>query len=188
MIEKVLQEAINYLQKGKTILYPTDTIWGIGCDATNYQAVERVFKIKRRKEHKSLIILVDVFEKIHDYVEKVPDITRDLIESMNTPLTIIFPKAKNLAKNVIGDDGSIAIRVTIDDFCMKLISGFGKPIVSTSANVSGDNHPLLFGNINKDILDKVDYVVDYNKEKLMKTKASRIIKIEESGEFKVIRE
>jgi L-threonylcarbamoyladenylate synthase len=188
MMEKVLQEAVSYLQKGKTILYPTDTIWGIGCDATSYQAVEKVFKIKRRKEHKSLIVLVDVFEKIHDYVERVPEIARDLVESMDTPLTIIFPKAKNLAKNVIGEDGSIAIRVTIDEFCRELVSGFGKPIVSTSANVSGDNHPLLFGNINKEIVDKVDYVVDFNKDKLMKTKASRIIKLEESGEFKVIRE
>ena len=187
-MEKVLQETIYFLQKGRTILYPTDTIWGLGCDATNYQAVERVFKIKRRKEHKSLIVLVDEFAKINDYVEKVPDISRDLVESIDTPLTIIFPKAKNLAKNVIGNDGSIAIRVTKDDFCKRLVSDFGKPIVSTSANVSGHSYPLLFGNISREIIEEVDYVVDHNKDKLMNTKASRIIKLEESGEFKVIRE
>jgi len=187
-MEQVVKEAVNYLKKGKTILYPTDTIWGIGCDATSFQAVEKVFKIKRRREHKSLIILVDTFDRIHNYVDKVPEITRDLIESMNTPLTIIFPKARNLAKNVVGSDGSIAIRVTMDDFCKKVISGFGKPIVSTSANISGHTNPIVFGKISKQIIDNVDYVVTYHKDELLKTKASRIIKLEDNGEFKVIRE
>ena len=187
-MEQAVKTTVNYLKKGKSILYPTDTIWGIGCDATNYQAVEKIFKIKKRVEHKSLIVLVDTFEKISNYVDKVPEIARDLIESMDTPLTIIFPKAKGLAKNVTGADGSIAIRVTKDEFCKKVIEKFGKPIVSTSANVSGGPNPIVFGKIPGEIIDKVDYVVAYNKDKLMKTKASRIIRLEENGEFKVTRE
>ena len=188
MIEQSVKETVDYLKKGKTILYPTDTIWGIGCDATNYQAVEKVFRIKKRKEHKSLIILVDTHDKIELYVEKVPEITKDLVESMDTPLTIIFPKARNLAKNVLGKDGSIAIRVTRDDFCRTVITAFGKPIVSTSANVSGDINPVMFGKINREIIDNVDYIVTCHKDKLMKTKASRRIKLEENGEFNIIRE
>ena len=187
-MEQVVKETVEYLKKGKTILYPTDTIWGIGCDATNYQAVEKVFKVKHRKEHKSLIILVDTYDMIPDYVDQVPAITKDLLESVDTPLTIIFPKAKNLAKNVAGNDGSIAIRVTRDEFCRRIISSFGKPIVSTSANISGDSNPVIFGKINKEIVNSVDYVVTHQKDKLMKTKASRIIKLEPNGEFKVIRE
>lgn len=187
-MEKVVKETVENLKKGKTILYPTDTIWGIGCDATNYQAVEKVFKVKHRKERKSLIILVDSYEMIPAYVDEVPEITRDLIDSIETPLTIIFPKAKNIAKNVIGIDGSIAIRATKDEFCKKVINRFGKPIVSTSANLSGDSNPIVFGKINKQIIDNVDYVVTYHKDELMKTKASRIIKLEANGEFKVIRE
>ena len=187
-MEQVVKETVDYLKKGKTILYPTDTIWGIGCDATSYQAVEKVFKLKQRKEHKSLIILVDSFDMIPHYVDKVPEITRDLVTSMDTPLTIIFPKAKNLAKNVIGTDGSIAIRVAMDEFCRKVIAGFGKPIVSTSANISGTINPIVFGKINKDIVDNVDFVASYDKDELPKTKASRIIRLEENGEFKVIRE
>ena len=187
-MKQEIQRCTEVLKAGGPILYPTDTIWGIGCDATSYQAVEKVFKLKQRKEHKSLIILVDSFDMIPQYVDKVPEITRDLVASMDTPLTIIFPKAKNLAKNVIGKDGSIAIRVTMDEFCRMVIAGFGKPIVSTSANISGTINPIVFGKINKDIVDNVDFVASYDKDELPKTKASRIIRLEENGEFKVIRE
>lgn len=187
MKEEVLKTA-EYLSKGKTILYPTDTIWGIGCDATNFRAVEKVYRIKQRVEKKSLIVLLDSAEKLEKYVEIVPGIAYDLIESIKTPLTIIFPGAKNLSKNVIAGDNTIAIRVIREPFCEALIREFGKPIVSTSANVSGEPSPILFNKISRDILDGVDYIVNLHRGDATLNRPSRIIKIEVNGEFKVIRE
>jgi L-threonylcarbamoyladenylate synthase len=186
MKEEILK-TVEYLKKGKIILYPTDTIWGIGCNATNYQAVEKVYAIKRRVESKSLIILVDSFDKIKQYINKVPLIADDLINSINTPLTIIYPNAKKLAKNVIARDGTIAIRVVKDEFCQQVIKEFGKPVVSSSANVSGEPNPIIFSKISDDILNSVDYVVNVHRDRVKETKPSQIIKLEENGEFKVIR-
>ena len=175
------------LESGGTILYPTDTIWGIGCDATNPAAVEKIYRLKNRMEHKSLIILLDADEKIRDYVAVIPEIAWDLIKNTNTPLTIIYPDAKNLASNVIADDNSIAIRIVRNEFCRKLIKSFGKPIVSTSANIAGRNPPVDFKNITREIIDGVDYVVDESMAHFQKLKPSQIIKLEINGEFRIIR-
>jgi L-threonylcarbamoyladenylate synthase len=141
-MEKDIEKCYKVLRKGGIILYPTDTIWGIGCDATNHKAVQRIYDIKRRKETKSMIILLNDILKLEFYVEKVPAIAFDLINKYDNPLTIIFPNAKNIAKNVIADDGSIAIRIVKDEFCKWLLNLFNKPIVSTSANISGEETPL----------------------------------------------
>ena len=182
-----INKTLEYLRSGKIILYPTDTIWGIGCDATLPKPIERIYQIKQRFESKSMIVLLDDAGKLSKYVDKVPALAYDMIESYNEPLTIIYPGAKNVAKNVIADDGTLAIRIVRDDFCRQLIAAFGKPIVSTSANVSGQPSPITFSKIPDEIRHKVDYIVNYNKDAVVRTKASTIIRIRENGEFEEIR-
>jgi L-threonylcarbamoyladenylate synthase len=182
-----VQRALEVLRAGGTILYPTDTIWGIGCDATNSRAVEKVYKLKQRVESKSLIVLLDDMEKLPVYVEKVPEITFDLLNSIDTPLTIIYSNARNLAKNVMAADKTIAIRIVREHFCKELIRSFNKPIVSTSANVSNDPTALMFSNISKEISEKADYIVNLYQNRLNQTKPSTIIRLFESGEYEVIR-
>lgn len=186
-VKEEINKTLEYLRKGKLILYPTDTIWGIGCDATNQQAVDRIYRLKQRVESKSMIILLDDVAKLHHYVNEVPEITTDLVNSIETPLTVIYSGAKGLAKNTIASDGSIAIRITRDPFCRELIAQFGKPVVSTSANVSGTADPITFNQIPEVIIKGVDYVVDHNRDRIAKMKASRIIKLEPNGEFTVVR-
>jgi len=185
--DEEIEWCIQILKSGGTILYPTDTIWGIGCDATNARAVEKVYSIKQRAESKSLIVLVDTFDKIADYVTKVPDVAYDLVKNIDTPVTIIYSGARNLARNVIASDGTIAIRVVNDEFCQQLIGRFGKPIVSSSANVSGEETPLIFNHIARQIINEVDYTVSINHEKVNRTKPSTIIRLHENGEFLIIR-
>jgi L-threonylcarbamoyladenylate synthase len=185
--EQELWRTVEILRSGGTILYPTDTIWGIGCDATNFVAVENVYKLKHRVESKSLIVLLNDETKLPDYVEKVPDISFDLINSLDKPTTIIYSKAKNLASNVIAQDGSIAIRVTKDQFCRDLIKLFGKPIVSTSANISGDPSPVIYRDVPDDILNGVDYIVNLFNNRMNSSKPSTIIRLFENGEFIIIR-
>jgi L-threonylcarbamoyladenylate synthase len=188
--EKVKQEVkktLEYLEKGKIILYPTDTIWGIGCDATNYQAVDRIFQLKKRVESKSMIVLLDDADKLQQYVEVIPEITYDLVNSVDSPLTVIYSGAKGMAKNVIASDGTIAIRIVRDVFCAELIRQLGSPLVSTSANVSGTIDPISYSQIPEVIKEGVDYVVDHNRDRIVKTKASRIIRLNSNGEFTVIR-
>ena len=185
--EQELWRSVEILRSGGIILYPTDTIWGIGCDATNFEAVENVYKLKHRVESKSLIVLLDDETKLPEFVEKVPDISFDLINSLNKPTTIIYSQAKNLATNVIAADGSIAIRVTKDPFCRDLIKLFGKPIVSTSANISGDPSPIIYRDVPEDILNGVDYIVNLYHERMNSPKPSTIIRLFENGEFIIIR-
>jgi len=187
-MDKEIPAAIETLQKGGIILYPTDTIWGLGCDATNKDAVSRIYAIKQRKDEKSMLILLDVAEKLYDYVAQVPDIAWNLIEVADKPLTLIYPGAQNLAENLIAEDGSIGIRITKDEFCRKLISRFRKPIVSTSANVSGMPWPPNFQKIDRSLLKLVDYVVNFRQKDETRGKPSGIIKIGLSGEVLVIRE
>ena len=186
MDQEIIQ-SIGILKRGGTILYPTDTIWGIGCDATNQKAVEKIYKIKKRLETKSLIILIDDPGKISNYVKKIPAITWDLMDNVERPITIIFPNAMNLPKNVIGEDNSIAIRVVKNEFCKRLIRDYGKPIVSSSANISGEPTPLVFRCVSEEIKKKVDYVVNLHQDVLREVKPSRIIKLMENGEFNIIR-
>jgi L-threonylcarbamoyladenylate synthase len=187
-MEKAIDRSVEILKKGGTILYPTDTIWGIGCDATNYKAAQKVLKIKNRPQNFSFIILVEKAPRIVEYVEEIPDITWDLLSGFDLPVTVIYPKAKNLPKNVIARDGSIAIRVVKNEFCKKVIAKFGKPIVSSSANLSGENSPVMFKDISDKIKEQVDFIVPIYHDKLSKTKASTIIKLKLNGEFDIIRQ
>lgn len=186
-MEQEIKKSIEILTSGGTILYPTDTIWGIGCDATNEEAVTRIYHLKRRVESKSMIILLDSVEKLIDYVETVPELAWDLLKNVDTPLTIIYPKAKNLASNVVADDGSIAIRIVRHPFCSELIATFGKPIVSTSANISGSAPPRVFREISQAIIQYVDHVVRLQQDDVQYVKPSRIIKLNTNGEFRIIR-
>lgn len=183
-----IKKALNILKNGGVILYPTDTIWGIGCDATNEKAVERIYQIKQRNDQKSMLILLDNAGKIPSYIEQMPEMAWDLVDLADKPLTIIYPNAKNLAKNLIPADGSIGIRITKDPFTQKLIEKFRKPIVSTSANISGEKSPRNFSEINPKIFDLVDYVVQWRQDDYTKVSPSGIIKLENNGEIKIIRE
>jgi L-threonylcarbamoyladenylate synthase len=187
MMKQEIDNAVKVLKEGGTLVYPTDTIWGIGCDATNAKAVNKIYKIKQREGGKTLIILLDDEAKIKDYVDDVDQCVYDLMESWNKPLTIIYPKAKNLAPNLIREDGTVAIRITKDEFSKELIREFGKPIVSTSANFSGDTTPLYFNMIKKELLDTMDYIVDVHRDSMNEMKASTIIKLNEDCSFEVIR-
>lgn len=184
-----ITNALKALTSGGTILYPTDTIWGLGCDATNVSAIEKIFDIKKRGAEKSLIILLDDASKLKHYINHIPKEALALAETSERPLTIIYPSAdkKKLAANLLAADGSIAIRVTKDLFCKKLIQEFGKPIVSTSANVSGENPPANFSEISGEIKKVVDYVVQYRQEEKLNPKPSAIIRIGTKGEIEFIR-
>ncbi len=186
-MEEEIRATVEFLSQGKVILYPTDTIWGIGCDATQQKSVDRIYRIKKRFESKSMIVLVDRPEKLSQFVKKVHPVAYDLIERYNEPLTIIYPDAMNVAPNVIAEDGSLAIRVVKDEFCRKMIESFGKPVVSTSANISGEPAPVSFGKISPEIVAGVDYVVNHKRQGISRTKPSTIIRILDNGEFEVIR-
>ncbi|MEP7171173.1 MAG: L-threonylcarbamoyladenylate synthase [Bacteroidota bacterium] len=187
---KIIEEAVKcreVLKSGGTIIYPSDTIWGIGCDATNESAVKKIFEIKKREESKSMIVLLDAPEKLNKYLREVPAQAWDLIEYSEKPLTLVFSGAVNFAKNIIADDGTVAIRIVKNDFCIELLRRFGKPIVSTSANLSGEDAPLSFENIAENILSQVDYVVNLPLEKNKTGKPSTIIKMETNGVIKFLR-
>lgn len=187
-MQQEINKALEVLQNGGIILYPTDTIWGIGCDATNEKAVQRIYEIKKRIDTKSMLLLIDLPQRIGSYVEEIPDVAWDLIDYSTKPLTIIYSGAKNLAKNVIADDGTIGIRVVQDEFCQKLINRLKKPIVSTSANISGENSPQKFDDISEEIKNAVDYIVDWRQEETKNQPPSSIIKLGVNGEVKIIRE
>lgn len=181
-----VSSALLNLEQLKTILYPTDTVWGIGCDATSFDAVSKVYKIKKRSESKSLVILVDSFEMLKNYVNDIPDLVDYILSRTEKPTTIIYNNPKKLAKNVIASDNTVAIRIVKDEFCQKLIQEFGKPIVSTSANSSGKPTPKSFKEIEPAILESVDYVVDLYREKEC-SEPSTILKVETDGCVTIIR-
>ncbi|MCD4682296.1 MAG: threonylcarbamoyl-AMP synthase [Bacteroidales bacterium] len=187
-MEEDIKKAVEVLKNSGTILYPTDTIWGIGCDATSNKAVQKIIKIKSRAKELSFIILVEKESRITDYVDKVPEILWDLLKSFDTPTTVIYPRSKNLAKNIAAKDGSIAIRLVKDEFCQRLISQLNKPIVSTSANFSGESSPFMFRDISDELKRSVDYIVKMHRKKLSKVKASTIIKLKPNGEFEIVRQ
>ncbi len=183
-----INKALGVLRKGGVILYPTDTVWGLGCDATHSGAVEKIYQIKRRDKQKSMLVLVDFPGRIDRYVEYMPDIAWDLIDVSDKPLTIIYPQAKNLAHNLVAPDGSIGIRVVRDKFSQQLITQFKKPVVSTSANLSSQPAPENFKKIDQQIIDSVDYVVQWKQDETKKSVPSGIIKLGPAGEVEVIRE
>ncbi len=182
-----IKHCIETLQNGGSILYPTDTVWGIGCDAMNEAAVEKVFALKQRPQNKSMIILLAEAKDILQYIAAPPPDIIDIVEHFETPTTIIFDGALELAENVLHEDGSVAIRVVNEPFCKALIKRFQKPIVSTSANISGEPTPSFFKQISPDIVAGVDYAVNFRRNDEEAKKPSRIIKINDEGEITVIR-
>lgn len=182
-----INKIIQLLKDGKSILYPTDTVWGIGCDATNEAAVEQVKRIKGRENDKSFIILVDSDAMLNKYIPNIPEVAWDLIDFSEKPLSIVYPKAINLANKVIKEDGSVAVRMVKTNFCAQLIHQFNRPIVSTSANLSGETTPIKFEDINEAIKNAVDYIVPSIYSAESSGKASSIIKLEMDGKVKIIR-
>lgn len=176
------------MREGGVILYPTDTIWGIGCDATNEDAVRRVYEIKQRQDSKAMLVLVDSSVKVDFYVRDVPEVAWDLIDLADKPLTIIYSGARNLAANLLAEDGSVGIRVTNEDFSKRLCQQFRKAIVSTSANISGQPSPKNFSEISEEVKSAVDYIVGYRQEEMSNPKPSSIIKLDKGGVVKIIRE
>lgn len=182
-----LNEAVATLKRGGIILYPTDTIWGIGCDATDAKAVKRIFALKQRDDAKALLSIVANDGMLARVVREVPEIAYDMMDTATRPLTIIYPDAIGLAPNLLAEDGSAGIRVVGDPFCQKMCERLQKPIVSTSANVSGEPSPASFAEISDVIKEGVDYVVRYRQREQTKHIASNIIKLGLKGEVRVIR-
>ena len=187
MIDTIIAEALEVLKRGGVILYPTDTVWGIGCDATNEAAVARVFEIKRRSEAKSLVLLACDLDMIAKHIKEIPNIAIDLVEVNDAPMTIIYPGAQYLAPNVVAEDGSVGIRIPLNDFCVKLVRKLRRPLVSTSANISGEETPSCFAEISPEIVSAVDYVVPAALERDSTGRASQIIKLGLRGEVEIIR-
>ncbi|KAA6337239.1 Threonylcarbamoyl-AMP synthase [termite gut metagenome] len=187
MLEDI-KNACRTMDEGGIILYPTDTIWGLGCDATNPEAVRRVYEIKQRADSKAMLVLVDSPVKVDFYVEEVPEVAWDLIELADKPTTIIYSGARNLASNLLAEDGSVGIRVTGEDFSQRLCRQFRKAIVSTSANVSGQPSPANFSEISGEIKSRVDYIVAFRQTDASRPQSSSIIKLGRGGVIKIIRE
>ena len=181
-------KAVEVLREGGIVIYPTDTIWGLGCDATNPDAVRRVYEIKKRADSKAMLVLVDSSVKVDFYVQDVPEVAWDLIELADKPLTIIYSGARNLAPNLLAEDGSVGIRVTSEDFSRRLCQQFRKAIVSTSANISGQPSPANFSEISDDVKSQVDYIVGFRQDDISRPKPSSIIKLDKGGVIKIIRE
>lgn len=186
--QEQIEAAVRVLKAGGVLLYPTDTIWGIGCDATDSNAVEKVFALKKRADSKSLIILASDMDMVGRYVREIPEMAVTVESLSDKPLTIIYPEGMNLASNVTAEDGSVAIRIPKCDFCLELLRRFGKPIVSTSANVSGSPAPKKYADIPEEVKKAVDLAVDPSFEKNSTGKASSIIKLGLHNEVQVIRE
>ena len=185
--EEIIPGAIEALKKGGVILYPTDTVWGLGCDATIEAAVAKVFAIKRRSEAKSLVLLAADLDMVARYVREIPSIAIDLVEVNDAPMTIVYPGAQGLAPNVVAEDGSVGIRIPRNDFCINLLRKFRKPLVSTSANISGEPSPKMFRDISEEIRGAVDFIVPARLAKDSTGKPSQIIKLGLRGEVEIIR-
>lgn len=185
--EEEVERTVAFLKAGKTILYPTDTIWGIGCDATNSKACEKLYNIKHRPTSKHFIVLVDTMERLQDYVVEVPAIANDLIKAAKYPLSIIYAESKNLAKN-ISTDKTICIRVVNHNFCKEVIRRLGHPITSTSANLSGQPSPLTYNDITEEIKSGVDYTVQLYHDIMERPKSSTIIRLFDDNTFEIVRQ
>lgn len=185
--EEVMLEVLSVLRSGGTILYPTDTVWGIGCDATNEAAVAKVYEIKRRSEAKALVLLAENMDMVARYVREIPSIAVDLVEVNDAPMTIIYPEAQSLAPNVTAEDGSVGIRIPDHAFCQALLHKLRKPLVSTSANISGEPAPVMLKDVSPEISEAVDFVVPPRFAKDSTGKPSQILKLGLKGEIEIIR-
>jgi L-threonylcarbamoyladenylate synthase len=186
-MKEEIQKAVEVLRKGGIILYPTDTVWGIGCDATNQEAVAKVYEIKKREDSKSLVLLASDIDMICRYVKEIPEMAVQLVEVNDKPMTIIYPGAMGLAPNAVAEDGTVGIRIPMMDFCCQLASRLGRPIVSTSANISGEPTPKKFAEIPQQIKDAVDHIVDPSLEAGATGQASSIIKVGLDYTIQIIR-
>lgn len=182
-----LMEAVRVMQEGGIVLYPTDTVWGIGCDACNSEAVSKIYRLKQREEHKAMLCLLDSPAKLQGYVKEVPDLAWDLIEMATEPLTIIYDDARNLAANLLAEDGSLGIRITREAFSKALCERLHHPVVSTSANISGMPAARNFGEIADEIKRGVDYIVRYRQDDNSRPVPSHIVKLSSDNSIKVIR-
>jgi len=187
-MEQEILKCKDLLLQGKILLYPTDTVWGIGCDATNEEAIKKIYAIKQRQESKSMIILLDSPDRLPLYVAKIPLIAWDLIPQTYRPTTYIYPTAQNLPKHLIHPDGTIAIRITNNLFCKRLIKALERPLISTSANSSGEVTPVIFSEITQNIIEQVDYVVPQEYANSIEYKPSRLVKFIDDYNFTIIRE
>ncbi|MEO6838089.1 MAG: L-threonylcarbamoyladenylate synthase [Ginsengibacter sp.] len=185
--KKDIADSLDCLVKGGIILYPTDTIWGIGCDATNADAIQKIYRLKKREEKKSLIILVDDEKMIHKFVSNPSEKILSIISSAQRPTTAIFSNAKNLPSQLINEDGTIAIRIAKDDFCRQLIVQLNKPLVSTSANISGEKYPQNFKEVSDEIKNGADYIVQHRQNDFSKSAPSSILKLNDKDEIQFLR-
>ena len=188
VLEEEIARALTVLKGGGIILYPTDTVWGIGCDATNAEAVEKIYRLKKRSDTKSMLVLTDKIDNVSKYAHRVPEVAWQLLEVADKPLTLILPEARGVAENLVPEEKTIGIRVTAHEFCRKLIHKLNRPLVSTSANVAGTETPSTFSEISREIREGVDCVVNAAVEGRPTRKASSIVQLGLSGEIKVIRE
>lgn len=182
-----MENLIDTLKSGGTILYPTDTIWGIGCDAMNSEAIAKIFEIKKRDQNKSMIILVESEKRLQDLVE-VPEMAWEIMDLSEKPVTLIYDDPQGLPKEILAEDGSIGIRLVKELFLKKIISKLNKPLVSTSANFSGEKSPMKFSEISKEIIESVDFVAVENRDKMSEYSGSSVIRIWKDGRIKVLRE
>ena len=185
-MKEEIYNTLETLKRGGLILYPTDTVWGIGCDATNADAIDKIFALKQREEQKAMICLVSDFKMLEQYVEQVPETAYDILKYANKPTTIIYERPIRVAENLVAADNTLGIRVSKNEFCQKLIRKFRKPIVSTSANISGHKTPGSFAEISGEIIKNVDYVVNLQRSN-KSGKPSAIIKLGNDGKVAVIR-
>jgi len=183
-----IKNALKVLRDGGVILYPTDTIWGLGCDATRAEAVRRIYDIKKRADSKSLIVLVNSVTMLSRYVDNPPDIALELAEMAEKPLTVVYDRGRGLAEGVTSDDGSVGVRICSDPFCDELLNAFRKPLVSTSANISGSEAPAVFDEISEEIKGAVDYVCLWRQDDRSRAAASSVIKISANGVIKILRQ
>jgi L-threonylcarbamoyladenylate synthase len=186
-LKSEIEKTLAVLKKGGLILYPTDTVWGIGCDSSNPDAIDKIYKLKQREDSKSMICLVHDFKMLNQFVEQIPEVAYDILKYADKPTTIIYDDPIRVSENIIAPDNSLAIRVVNDTFAKTLVRKFRRPIVSTSANISGQKTPMTFKQISDKILEGVDYVVDFERTKKSNT-PSAIIKLTMDGQVKIIRE
>ncbi|MHC1733602.1 MAG: L-threonylcarbamoyladenylate synthase [Bacteroidales bacterium] len=182
-----ITDALKVLRSGGVILYPTDTVWGLGCDATNAEAVRRIYDIKQRAENKSLLILVNSVPMLERYVDNPPEVALQMAELSEKPMTIVYDRGRSLAEGVASDDGSVGVRICSDPFCDALITGLRKPLVSTSANISGNSAPAIFDEISEDVKATVDYVCLWRQDDRSRSEPSSVIKVSGNGIVKILR-
>lgn len=186
-MEQEIKKTLAVLQKGGIILYPTDTVWGIGCDARNEQAVKRIYTLKKRAFSKSMIVLVYNDFQLEQIITEVPELAWELIDQTNKPLTLVLDRPRNIAKNLIAKDNSLGVRIVRDGFCKRLIRELNAPLVSTSANLSSEPTPAVFTEIPSYILDGVDYIVNLHQNERIRGKSSTVIRLKNNGEVKILR-